>query len=378
MTEGACKRRGSRLSGFAASRRLQGGAGWGMAIDRRTFLGAALTLPAAAGVSIRGAEAGGGRRIRAGMLGVAYSHAAEKIRLLRVSPDYEFVGAWAETEALGVRWAGEGVVLRTRDDRRREVEVVFVESEVARHAADAQEALEAGRHVHLEKPPAMGMAEFDALVALARERKRLLQVGYMWRHNPAFLAVFEAVRRGWLGEVFLVRATVNNTLGGDRRREWAAYPGGVLFELGSHMVDAVTRLMGRPQRVEPFLRTHGGEDDLRDNNVAVLEFGRALAVVTSATLQPNASAHRALEVFGTRGTAVVRPIEPPVLTLDLAAAAGPYARGMQSVPMPGYSRYVGELEELAGCVREGRALPVSLEEERLVQETLLRVCGVMR
>lgn len=341
-----------------------------MAMNRRAFLAAAAAVP----TLVSAAEPP--RRLRAGMLGVAYSHAAEKIRLLRASADYEFVGAWAETEALRRRWAAEGVAMRSRDELLRESEVVFVESEVPSHAADARAALEAGRHVHLEKPPALSLQEFDPLVALAREKRLLLQVGYMWRHNPGVRAVEEAVRQGWLGEVFLVRATINNTMSGDRRKEWAGYPGGVLFELGSHMVDAVTRLMGRPARVQPFLRTHGGVDDgLSDNNVAVLEYGRAMAVITSSTLHHNAFAHRALEVFGTRGSAVLRPVEPPTLMLDLAEAVGPYGKGPQSVPMPEYRRYVGELEELAVCVREGRPLPVSLEQERWVQETLMRVCG---
>jgi predicted dehydrogenase len=200
----------------------------------------------------------------------------------------------------------------------------------------------------------------------------------MWRHNPGLNAAIEAARRGWLGEVFLIRATINNTLDPRRRHEWEQFPGGVLFELGSHLVDALVRLMGRPERVTPFLKTHGSRtDSLADNNVTVFEYPSASAVITSSTLQFNAFAHRAFEIMGTKGTAVVRPMEPPELHLDLAEAAGPYARGRQTVPQPEYRRYAGEFEELARCLRENRPLPVSLEQERDVQETLLRACGAV-
>jgi hypothetical protein len=61
------------------------------------------------------------------------------------------------------------------------------------------------RHFHLEKPLASSLAEMRAVVALAGEKKLLLQTGFMWRYNPGFEAIIEAVRKGWLGEVFLVR-----------------------------------------------------------------------------------------------------------------------------------------------------------------------------
>ncbi|MBL9139709.1 MAG: Gfo/Idh/MocA family oxidoreductase [Verrucomicrobiales bacterium] len=323
------------------------------------------------------AEAGA-HRPKVGFLGVAYSHAAEKIRILRESSEFEFIGVWAETEALAAKYRSQGARICSREEVLKESEVVVVESAVPTHASLAMEALEAGCHVHLEKPPAESMAEFDRVVAAARARGRLLQVGYMWRHHPGLNAVMEAVRSGWLGEVFLVRATINNTLENARRSDWSVFKGGVLFELGSHMVDAVVRLLGKPNRVIPVLKTHGSSTDtLADNNVAVFEYPKTTAVITSSTLQPNAGAHRAFEVFGTLGTAVVRPMEPPSVALDLAEAMGPYRRGPQTLAMPPYRRYEGEFAELSRALREGRPLPVSLDLERDVQETLLKACGVV-
>ena len=257
-------------------------------------------------------------------------------------------------------------------------EVVAVESDVRDHARQALLALRAGRHVHLEKPPAVTLGELRKMVALARVQKRWLQTGYMWRHHPGFAAICEAVRNGWLGEVFLVRAAISNHLAPARRPEWAEFKGGSLFELGSHLVDVIVRLLGRPKAVTPILRRHGRFDDhLHDNNAVVLEYGNALAVLTNTALQEAKLAQRSFEVVGSNGTAVLRPLEPPALEIELVNAAGPYRKGAQAVSLPAYTRYEADFAALALAVRGERPLLVPLEVELEVQETLLRVCEML-
>jgi predicted dehydrogenase len=145
-----------------------------------------------------------------------------------------------------------------------------------------------------------------------------------------------------------------------------------MFELGSHLVDVVVRLLGRPKSVTPFVRHHAKfKDELKDNNVAVLEFGRALAVITNTAMQASANPARAFEVLGTNGSAMLQPIEPPGLKFDLVQAAGPYQKGLQTVPLA-YTRYEADFVEFAAAVRGERALSVSLDDELLIQETLLK------
>jgi predicted dehydrogenase len=135
----------------------------------------------------------------------------------------------------------------------------------------------------------------------------------------------------------------------------------------------MVRLMGRPLKVTSTLKRHGPFDDsLMDNTVAILEWEGALGVITSATLQPGAGPHRSLEIFGSNGTAVVRPIEAPALQIDLVKPAGPYQSKSQQVPLPAYRRYVDDFVELATAIRSRKPLSVSSNEELLVQETLLR------
>jgi predicted dehydrogenase len=338
-------------------------------MQRRTFL-AAMTAPL-------GAQTPAAMRIA--LLGGAHSHGPPKAALLRDSPGWELVGVAEEDPAVRARFEKDGHPLLSRKQVLEDpsIRVVAVCSAVKDHARDARQALEAGKHLHLEKPPATNMKDYRVLADLAARRNLLVQVGYQWRYNPAIKAALEAARKGWLGDVHTVRGAIDTIAGPEPRREWAAYKGGQMFELGCHLLDPVARLLGRPTAVTPILRKHGAFDDnLADNTVAVLEYPRALAVISASTLRPNSFRNRSYEVVGSNGSALVRPIEPPTLELDLAKAAGPYGVGRQSIKMPPYERYVDDFAELAEAVRLGRPLSITPAEDLLVQETLLRASGM--
>ncbi|HRZ36319.1 MAG TPA: Gfo/Idh/MocA family oxidoreductase [Candidatus Paceibacterota bacterium] len=349
-------------------------------MNRRQFLStaASATTLLAASPPSRAADPTPKPRIPIGFLGATYSHGPDKIRLAMSSPDWEFVGVCETSDAGRQTCDNLGAKLVSQDELFQRARVVAVESDIRDHAAHALLALKAGKHVHLEKPPATRLADLQAVVALAREKQLLLQTGFMWRYHPGFRAIFAAVRQGWLGDVFLVRGYISNNLPPARRLEWAEHKGGSMFDLGSHLVDATVRLLGKPNAVTSFLRRHGKfEDALMDNNVAVLEYDRATAVLVNTALQAGAAPPRSFEVLGTNGTATLRPIEPASLQLDLTSPAGPYRKGAQAVSLPPYQRYEGDLAELAAAVREERALTAPLDEELLVGETLLRLSDML-
>ncbi len=83
------------------------------------------------------------------------------------------------------------------------MEVIFVESDVPQIPVLAIEALEAGKHCHIEKPMADTRERVRRIVSLAEGRGLVIQAGYMWRYNPAVERAMEAAREGWLGDVWL-------------------------------------------------------------------------------------------------------------------------------------------------------------------------------
>ena len=331
-------------------------------------------LATAAGGATLGAQSA---KVRIAFLGISHSHGAGKLAVVRANPAFEVAGFWEADPWLSTKTKESGVARLTREQilEDRSITAVAVESEVWDHAADAEAALTAGKHVHVEKPPADTKAAWLRIRKLAADKKLVLQSGYMWRYHPGVAKVFEAVRQGWLGQVYLVRGVMNTQIDAGRRKDWARFAGGDMFEQGAHLIDFQVRLMGRPERVTSFLKRTQA-DALKDNTAAVLEWKNgALGIVQAATLQPDSSRHRTLEVMGTKGTAILRPIEPGALVIDLAEAAGPYQKGANTVPLPKYERYVDDFVDLAQAIRTGQPLRATLEEEAAVQETLLLASG---
>jgi predicted dehydrogenase len=294
--------------------------------------------------------------------------------VVQASPSWSLAGIVENNPAVRAPFEKAGVPILTREAVLKDdsIEVIAVESEVKPHAADGLAALNAGKHVHLEKPPSLNRNDMRALLDAARLKQRLLQMGYMWRHHVGVQKLIEAARSQWLGDVYLVRGTMNTLIDAERRPEWNLFSGGQMFEQGGHLLDPIVRMLGMPAKITPFLRSDGSyQDGLKDNTAVVLEYPRAMAIVTSAVLQPNANSYRTLEVFGSNGTAVLRPIEPPTLEIDLVKPAGPYQSGRQKIALPPFKRYEGDFRELAECILQNKPLSVTPDEDWNVQQVLL-------
>jgi predicted dehydrogenase len=117
------------------------------------------------------------------------------------------------------------------------VEAVFVATPVPTHYPLAKQALEAGKHVFVEKPPAMTGAEMEELVALARDRCLVLMPGHLLLYHPGLRKVKELVDSGALGEVACVYGNRQN-LGVIRSNENA------LWSLGVHDLSVILWLLG--------------------------------------------------------------------------------------------------------------------------------------
>jgi len=345
-------------------------------MERRTF------LQVGAGTAASGVWPEG-KKIRAGMVGTQHSHADGKLKTMLDSPDYEVAGV-SESDAAarkkkegsglyqGVRWASEEELFGDPA-----IDLIAVETLVPDLMRCGQRAIAAGKHLHIDKPPSPEMAPFRELVEEARRKRLLLQTGYIWRFHQGFAAAFEVARKGWLGRVYMVRGTINTDLTAASRSGLARYRGGMMFELGCHMIDRVVDLWGRPNSVRSWLR-HDTEtgDALADNTLAVFEYSQGLAVISSGARMPLSTPHRSFELTGTEGAVMIQPVEPaPKIRVNLREARGPYRAGWQEVELPPQPRYVGDFKDLARALKSGQPLKYSYDHELLVQEALLRACG---
>lgn len=351
-------------------------------MERRNFLrytgAAALTL---------GNKLYAAKPIRAGILGTQHSHVRGKLQAMKDSADYQVVSVCendpaarskAQKDALygGLRFVSEEELLADKS-----IDLIVVECRVWEALNWGRKVINSGKHLHLEKPPGAEWAPFRELVEEARRKKLLLQTGYMYRDHRGMCAAIEAAKNGWLGDVYMMRGTINSDRTPDGRAIEARYPGGGFFELGGHMVDRAVELFGRPKKVNSWLRHDTSiADTLADNNLVVLEYDRALAVIASAARMWGTDQHRSFELIGSDGSIMVQPAEGsrPRMRVGLRKAQGPYKAGWQEIDLGPQPRFVGDFQELARALKSGQPLKLGYDHELILHETLLKASGQMQ
>lgn len=335
----------------------------------------------AASVGIGGAVAQPARpRIKIGQIGVGHGHAG-KLAVFRRSADYEVVGIAEPDAALRQRAEGQevyrGLPWLTQEQLLGApgLQAVLVETRVGDLLGTAEACVAAGKHVHLDKPAGASLPQFRRLLAAATRQRLLVQMGYMYRYNPGFTLLLEFFRRGWLGELFEIHAVMSKVVAADERRALAAFRGGVLFELGCHVIDLIVYVMGKPREVAPFAQHASRSDDnLMDNMLAVLTYPRATAAVRSSALEVEGFGRRHLVVCGAEGTIHIQPLDNPSVRVALSRARGEHQAGYQDIRLPRYTRYVDDAADMARIIRGDKASDFSSEHDLAVQETLLQAC----
>ena len=358
-------------------------------LSRRDFLvhstrTTAVVSAAAAALSSGPASAAAGRsKIKMGQIGVGHAHAKGKMAAFRKSPDFEVVGvvepdeerrqdAMKDEVYQGLRWMSQEELFNTPG-----LQAVAVETQVEHLLDTAETCIQAGLNVHLDKPAGRSLAQFRRILHSADQQGLTLQMGYMYRYNPAVLLLKDLLRKGWLGEVFEVHAVMSKAVNAKKRRRWAEHPGGVMFELGCHIVDLMVGVLGRPSQVTPFNQHVAPFDDgLVDNMLTVCTYPRALASLKSSALEVEGFDRRHFVVCGSEGTLHIQPLDAPNVRLALSKPRGSYRAEYQEIPFGRYERYVADVADLAQIIRGEKPSDYSSEHDLAVQETLLKACDL--
>jgi predicted dehydrogenase len=150
-----------------------------------------------------------------------------------------------------------------------QVDVVMIATVNASLAPLACQAVEAGKHVLVEKPAAINLAELAQLEASAARHRVLVRVGYNHRYHPAGLKAQELFRSGALGPILFVRGRYGQGGRVGYEKEWRADPtlsgGGELIDQGVHLIDLAGLFLGDFTEVSGHVATFFWDMPVDDN-----------------------------------------------------------------------------------------------------------------
>lgn len=326
------------------------------------------------------------RKIKIGQIGIGHNHGGAKMAAVRKFPELFEVVGWSEENEEWVKRRGNNpeyadLPRLSADEVIAKSDAVLVETDVWNLTETAQKCVDAGCHIHMDKPASGTLGEYRHLLDTAKSKGLILQLGYMYRYNPAIRECLKKIQNGDLGEIYSINAEMSTYHPVEYKRWLTNFKGGIMYILGSHLIDLIVYILGKPQKTTSFLK-HTGLDgvDFEDNNLAVLEYEKALARVFVSSVEVNGFGRRQFVVSGSRGTFNIYPIERPLTATwsDTEIADKTYEDRKIFLPFEDNTatgRYDEMIKDFYSYVVGEKENPFTYEHEYAVQEVIDNIVG---
>jgi predicted dehydrogenase len=335
------------------------------------------------------------RRIKIAQIGInRYSHGPELFFTMKQFPEiFELVGYVLvederETCAKKIEdFYGEYPELTLSEVLEDPtIEAVTVETDEIHLFKYAQMAADHGKHIHMEKPGSQSVEDFERLIETVRKNQTVFHVGYMYRYHPLIAETVRRARSGELGEIFSVETHMSRY---DKRegREWLeCFRGGMMFYLGSNLIDVILRIQGEPERILPLNRSTGFDGvESEDFGFAALVYPNGVSLVRTSAVEVGGGSRRQIVVCGEKGTVRIQPIEAeyPTPTWECMyfsesdeVILDENKKGVRShkVSDP-FQRYGAMITAFAAMVRGEMENPYTLDYELTLFRTIMKCCG---
>ena len=313
---------------------------------------------------------------RIGVIGCGLIARRTHLPAYAASDDAELVAVCSGSRASAESAAAEFGVRRVHDDWRAliadpEIDAVDICAPNVLHAPIAIAASWAGKHVLVEKPMALSLAEADAMIAAAREAGRVLMVAHNLRYQPVYEAIKRIVADGLIGRPLAARGVFMHA-GPDEfwgaTSDWfwqeQTAGGGALLDMGIHMIDLLRWFIDEPVvEVEAMTARLAKPTFADDNAFVLLRFAGGAIVSMQASWTARPFPDREVVIHGERGHVALGRAqgEPPTLHVQ---DAGPESARKVDVALPAVSALVNPFVHFLRVVREGVPPLTSGEEGR--------------
>ncbi len=192
-----------------------------------------------------------------------------------------------------------------------DVDLVVITTPNATHFPLAKLALEAGKHVVVDKPMCETAAQAEQLLQVARASGKVFSVFHNRRWDGDYRTVREIARQGLLGDIHEFESHFDRYKPQLKEGSWKEEPGpgtGMLFDLGSHLIDQALTLFGQPRRLFADLRSQRPGSRIDDNFEVILDYGRLKATLKCGTMVREKPPR--FQVLGALGAFVKHGMDP--------------------------------------------------------------------
>jgi predicted dehydrogenase len=262
------------------------------------------------------------------------------------------------------------------------IQAVAVETEEIYLTKYALMAVRAGKHVHMEKPGGTVLADFEKLIAAAKEKGNVLHFGYMYRYNPDIAGLIDRVKRGELGKIISVEAQMNCSHPKEVRQWLKDFPGGMMFFLGCHLIDLILTIQGTPEKIIPLNKCSGIDvTDSMDFGMAVFEYKNGVSFAKASAVELGGFARRQLVVTGSKATVELNPLEcylpgfEYLFTVKTERSSTDWHAAAKPQTSAPHNRYRSMMLSFGQMVQGGKQNPYSLHYELELYKTILKASG---
>lgn len=205
------------------------------------------------------------------------------------------------------------------------LDLVVITTPNATHYELAKAALESGKHVVVEKPFTLYAKEAQDLIQTAKRQKRILTIYHNRRWDGDFLTIKKLLAEKVLGEVYLYEAHFHRYRPQPHPQRWKenkSLGSGILYDLGSHLIDQTLSLFGSPDAIDADITTQRPGAVAEDYFHLTLKYGLKRVILKASNLVCNPGPR--YQLHGTKGSYLKYGMDPQ--GQDLIAGKSPFEK----------------------------------------------------